>query len=124
MRHVERAIAWILAHPVSSDGPKEALRSAMTGEPLHVADDLEPVTQSGRAWSPARIGAGLFGAHRPRGLQTLVPSCSALPEAGYRANFQSASNENKINVLAASPVMRSCDVRSILSGEPHSRMEE
>jgi acyl-CoA hydrolase len=62
VHHAEQNVAWILAHPAFSDWLKETLRSALTYDPLQVANDLELLNHVVRAWSLARIDAGLLGA--------------------------------------------------------------
>jgi len=62
VRQAEQNVAWILAHPAFSDWLKETLRSAMTCDPLQVANDLELLNHVVRAWSLARIDSGLLGA--------------------------------------------------------------
>jgi hypothetical protein len=62
LRHAEQNASWILAHPAFSDWLKETLRSAMTCDPLQIANDLELLNHVVRAWSLARIDLGLLGA--------------------------------------------------------------
>jgi hypothetical protein len=62
VRHAEQSVAWILAHPAFSNWLKETLRSAITCDPLQVANDLELLSHLLRSWSLARIDADLFGA--------------------------------------------------------------
>ncbi len=62
VRQAEQNVAWILAHSAFSDWLKETLRSAMTCDPLQVANDLELLNHVARAWSLARIDADLLAA--------------------------------------------------------------
>lgn len=41
VRQAERNIAWILEHPAFSDWLKDALRSGVMRDPVHLTNDLE-----------------------------------------------------------------------------------